>query len=109
VAEPLNAETPTSGIPLNPMGSIPVLARLVDVDGTERWVPATANRWTAAHVLVCWREDPTQPRQESLCWLPARDVARQLRGAELDRGPLVAAVPGDPPSHSQERRRPAGR
>jgi hypothetical protein len=79
VAEPLNAETPTS-VPLNPMGSIPVLARLVDVDGIERWVPATANRWTATHVLVCWREDPTQPRQERLCWLPARDVARQLRG-----------------------------
>lgn len=101
----MNAEQPLSGIPLRPMGSIPVLARLVEVDATERWIPAVANRWTSTHVLVTWREDPDKPREESLCWLPARDVARQLHGPsstvalwwqhfrELNPGRKVSAPP----------------
>ena len=43
-------------IPQRPMGSIPVVVRLVRPDGEERW-PATANRWTHTHVLVHWVED----------------------------------------------------
>jgi hypothetical protein len=51
VARPvLNVEQP-SNIPQRPMGSIPVVVRLVRPDGEESW-PGTANRWTDAHVLV---------------------------------------------------------
>jgi len=79
VARPVNADDPGKG-PLRPMGSIPVLVRLVDADGTERWIPARANRWTRTHVLVTWLEDPAKTGQESGCWLAARDVTRQLSG-----------------------------
>jgi hypothetical protein len=56
VARPvLNVEQPPS-IPQRPMGSIPVVIRLVRPDG-EEWWPGTANRWTDTHVLVHWVED----------------------------------------------------
>ena len=46
----LNLDQPPS-IPQRPMGSIPVVIRLVRPDG-EEWWPGTANRWTDTHVLV---------------------------------------------------------
>lgn len=76
----MNAEDPGKGTPLRPMGSIPVLVRLVAADGTERWIPAKANRWTSAHVLVTWLEDPRKTGQEDQCWLPVRDVTRAVAG-----------------------------
>jgi len=85
VARPVNADDPGKG-PLRPMGSIPVLVRLVDADGTERWIPARANRWTRTHVLVTWLEDPAAMGRESGCWL-ARDVARELRGTTATVAP----------------------
>jgi hypothetical protein len=43
----LNVDQPPS-IPQRPMGSIPVVIRLVRPDG-EEWWPRTANRWTDTH------------------------------------------------------------
>jgi hypothetical protein len=39
-------------IPQRPMGSIPVVVRLVRPDG-EEWWPATANRWSDTHEGRC--------------------------------------------------------
>ena len=75
----LNVEQPPS-IPQRPMGSIPVVIRLVRPDGEERW-PGTANRWTDTHVLVHWVEDDDQAEvhRYELAWLRAEDVRRFLK------------------------------
>ena len=83
--EPANAEQPPS-IPLNPMGAIPCLARLVDANGSTWWVPAVANRWTGTHVLVLWRPNPCDLRQERLVWLRKTDVRPWLNV----RGPVTS-------------------
>lgn len=76
---PLNEEMPTR-VPQRPMGEIPVIVRLVWPDGVE-WRPAFANRWTATHVLVRWRDevDERDRRQYTLAWLRAEDVSRSIR------------------------------
>ena len=68
----LNVEQPPS-IPQRPMGSIPVVIRLVRPDGGEWW-PGTANRWTDTHVLVHWVEDDGQAEAHhyELAWLRGR-------------------------------------
>ena len=67
-------------IPQRPMGSIPVVIRLVRPDG-EEWWPGTANRWTDTHVLVHWVEDDGQAEAHryELAWLRAEDVRRFLK------------------------------
>ena len=80
VARPvLNVEQPPH-IPQRPMGSIPVVIRLVRPDG-EEWWPGTANRWTDTHVLVHWVEDDDQAQAHryELAWLRAEDVRRFLK------------------------------
>jgi hypothetical protein len=80
VARPvLNVEQPPN-IPQRPMGSIPVVIRLVRPDG-EEWWPGTANRWTDTHVLVHWVEDEQQAQDHhyELAWLRAEDVRRFLK------------------------------
>ncbi|MEE6289286.1 hypothetical protein V2J52_16655 [Georgenia sp. MJ173] len=84
-AEPANAEQPAK-IPLNPMGSVPCLARLVDDDGSSWWVPAVANRWTNSHILVLWRPDPRNHRDERLLWLRKDDVKPWIRTAAAALG-----------------------
>jgi hypothetical protein len=74
----LNVEQPPS-IPQRPMGSVPVVVRLVRPDG-EEWWPATANRWTDTHVLVHRVEDAqAQDHHYELAWLRAEDVRRFLK------------------------------
>lgn len=82
-----NSEQPER-MPTRPMGNLPVLARLVLDDGTERWQVAAANRWTASHVLVVWQNDPRDPHSTQLCWLRAADVTRRLTGPSELLGPL---------------------
>lgn len=77
-AAPTNAEHP-GAVPLNPMGAIPCLARLEDVDGVSWWVPAIANRWTDTHILVLWRPDGRNARKERTVWLRKADVRPWLR------------------------------
>jgi hypothetical protein len=62
----LNIEQPPD-IPQRPMGSIPVVVRLVRPDG-EEWWPATANRWTDTHVLVHWVEDGQAQDHHPTSW-----------------------------------------
>ena len=92
----LNVDQPPN-IPQRPMGSIPVVVRLVRPDG-EEWWPGTANRWTDTHVLVHWsrtttRHKPTgtswrgsasrtsadssRPRELCPVWLDATDIKRR--------------------------------
>ena len=54
-------------IPQRPMGSIPVVIRLVRPDG-EEWWPGTANRWTDTHVLVHWVEDDPKHKPTGTSW-----------------------------------------
>ena len=61
-----NVEQPPS-IPQRPMGSIPVVIRLVRPDG-EEWWPGTANRWTDTHVLVHWVEETTRRKPTGTSW-----------------------------------------
>ena len=79
VARPvLNVEQPPH-IPQRPMGSIPVVIRLVRPDG-EEWWPGTANRWTDTHVLVHWVEDgDAQDHRYEMAWLRAEDVRRFMK------------------------------
>lgn len=72
-----NRDIPTE-IPSRPMGAVPVIVRVVWVDGVEEWRPARAVRWTAAHVMVAWRDDESDPRSERYEWLRAGDVARSV-------------------------------
>jgi hypothetical protein len=74
----LNVERPPD-IPQRPMGSIPVVIRLVRPD--DEWWPGTANRWTDTHVLVHWVEDDGQAEDHryELAWLRAEDVRRFLK------------------------------
>jgi hypothetical protein len=74
-----NVEQPPN-IPQRPMGSIPVVIRLVRPDG-EEWWPGTPNRWTDTHVLVHWVEDDEQAQDHhyELAWLRAEDVRRFLK------------------------------
>ena len=74
----LNSETPKD-VPLRPMGSIPVIARLVLAD-QEEWRPATAIRWTPTHVMVRIEEHhPRTPIKADYLWLPVADVTRAIR------------------------------
>lgn len=75
--EVANREAPER-IPVRPQGDIPVIVRVVWMDGTEEWRPARAVRWTADHVMVAWRDDPGDPRSERHEWLRAGDVARSV-------------------------------
>ncbi len=75
--EVANREAPER-IPVRPQGDIPVIVRVVWLDGTEEWRPARAVRWTADHVMVAWRDEPSDPRSERHEWLRAGDVARSV-------------------------------
>jgi len=75
--EVANREAPAR-IPVRPQGDIPVIVRVVWLDGTEEWRPARAVRWTAEHVMVAWRDEPGDPRSERHEWLRAGDVARSV-------------------------------
>ncbi|WP_146237599.1 hypothetical protein [Georgenia satyanarayanai] len=79
-----NADHPPS-VPLNPMGALPCIARLEDETGSSWWVAATANRWTTTHVLVLWRPDPRNHRQERLVWLRKADVRPWLHKEQATR------------------------
>lgn len=76
--DPTNEEMP-SRVPRRPMGSIPVIVRLVDEQGTVWLMPATANRWTATHVLVVYPAAEGSVRPTRLAWLRAQDVRRVVR------------------------------
>lgn len=80
------------------MGDIPVLARLVLRDGTETWRIASANRWTREHVLVIWRNDPSNPYSSQMCWLAAQDVARAFTGPTEHLAPLWKQLPRGAPA-----------
>lgn len=74
----LNQDRPED-VPLRPMGSIPVIARLVLAE-VEEWRPATAIRWTPTHVMVRVEEHrPRTPIKADYLWLPAADVTRAIR------------------------------
>ena len=72
-----NREQP-SNVPVRPMGEIPVIVRVAWQDGPDEWRAAKANRWTATHVFVCWRDDPKDPTTERYEWLRAQDVMRSV-------------------------------
>ena len=72
-----NREQPGS-VPVRPMGQVPVIVRVAWQNGPEEWRAATANRWTATHVFVCWRDDPRDPGTERYEWLRAQDVMRSV-------------------------------
>lgn len=68
-------------VPGGAQGSIPVIARLVLLDGSEEWWPARAVRWTRTEVLIARQLDPTDSLSVRHLWLPVGDVARVLRRA----------------------------
>ena len=72
----LNQEMP-NGVPLRPMGRIPVIARLVVREGVELR-PGMAIRWTRTHVMVCLEDHSAQPVRAEYLWLQAVDVVRLL-------------------------------
>lgn len=72
-----NREVPAR-VPTKPQGDIAVIARVAWADGVEEWRPARAVRWTEAHVMVAWRDDPFDSRSERYEWLKAGDVARSV-------------------------------
>lgn len=84
-----NARSAPAIAPNATFRSIPVIARFVQLDGTEVWKPATAIRWDADTVLV--GVGPTFHQEYT--WLPAADVARQIRPVHDDsehrRGSVV--------------------
>lgn len=80
------------------MGDIPVLARLVLVDGTETWRIASANRWTRSAVLVIWRNDPDNPYSSQMAWLDVGDVARGVTGPSDVLGAVWASLPRGRPA-----------
>jgi hypothetical protein len=73
----VNGEQPAD-IPARPMGEMPVIVHVAWADGTEEWRAARANRWTATHVFVAWRDDPQDPRSERYEWMRAGDVMRSV-------------------------------
>lgn len=52
-----------------------MIARLVNLDGSETWAPAVAVRWTPTVVLVA----VGGTFHKTYTWLPADDVARAIR------------------------------
>jgi hypothetical protein len=72
----LNMEIP-DGIPLRPMGRIPVIVRLVVREGVELR-PGTAIRWTRTHVMVCVEDHSARRIRAEYLWLRAVDVVRML-------------------------------
>ena len=66
------------GLPCDP---VPVIARLVDVNGAEWWWPATIHRRSQddRHVLVAWLPNPIDPGSQDLIWLSVDDVSTTLR------------------------------
>ncbi|WP_116951458.1 hypothetical protein [Jiangella endophytica] len=76
-----NEEHPPQGIPPNNMGRIQVFVRFVDDAGAERYLPATAMRWTTIHVMVSYVGEgyPGRPNAASLAWLRAEDVWRVMQ------------------------------
>ena len=58
----------------------PVQARLVGLDGTEQWIPATVIRHAPGHVMCRIPGPPRHPaalgynRSDDYVWLPAEDV-----------------------------------
>ena len=73
----LNGEIPERS-PVRPMGEIPVIVRVAWEGGGDEWRAAKAIRWTATHVMVVWRDDPTAPKTERYEWLRAQDVVRSV-------------------------------
>ena len=71
----LNAQPPPAISPLARFESIPVIARLVNLDGSETWTPAVAVRWTPTVVMVA----VGRTFHQTYTWLPADDVARVIR------------------------------
>lgn len=71
----VNAQAPPAISPPASFEPIPVIARFVEFDGSESWLPGTAVRWSASVVLVAvggtFHKDYT--------WLPADDVTRAIR------------------------------
>lgn len=78
----LNAQPGASIPPTASFEPIPVIARFVNLDGSECWKPCTAVRWSAALVLVTVGAtfDKT-----SYTWLRAEDVARAIWPQQSDR------------------------
>ena len=127
VARPvLNGDKPPN-IPQRPMGSIPVVIRLVRPDG-EEWWPGIANRWTDTHVLVHWIEDEQQAQvffpfrkrrtyASTECAPTARRRRRvgaagrlRTRAPRLEHGgagkaPHRCGMPDQPISHLEDRER----
>ena len=76
----LNVSRPAS-IPLR-FGTdpYPVQARLVGLDGTERWIPATVVRLAPGHVMCRIPGSPKHPdalgysRSDDYIWLRVEDV-----------------------------------
>lgn len=75
--EVANREQPAS-VPVKPMGSIEVIVHVVWSDGCEEWRPARAIRWTSSHVMVGWREDRNDHRDDRWEWMRAQDVMRSV-------------------------------
>lgn len=71
----MNAQPAPAISPLARFESIPVIARLVDLDGSETWVPAVAVRWTSTVVLVAVGDT----FHKTYTWLVPDDVARAIR------------------------------
>ena len=83
---PDNREPTPRNVPLNPMASLPAIARFVWGD-QEEWRPVIVNRWVDGHVLILFRVDPADPRSETGCWLSVHDVRGAVRGSVAELGP----------------------
>lgn len=77
-------------------GEIPVIVRVVRIDGSEAWKPAEARRWTSTHVMVAFPRAGATSWQDQLGWFRAEDVVRELPG------PLPPPAPRQPPAGSGE-------
>ena len=80
----LNAQPAPAISPQARFESIPVIARLVDLDGSETWAPVVAVRWTPTVVLVA----VGGTFHKTYTWLPADDVARAIRPKRDDLSDL---------------------
>ena len=70
----LNGQPAPRISPLARFESIPVIARLVGLDGSETWAPGVAVRWTPTVVLVA----VGGTFHKTYTWLPAADVTREI-------------------------------
>lgn len=72
--EEIQNRTTPDYVPLRDQGDVPVIARLILKNGGEVWRPATAHRWTEAHIHVSFHG------RGDTAWLRAEDVVQEIHG-----------------------------